>query len=708
LPGSSESTAQTRPQSNGSTNGAAESAFAASLALAAVAILGDALQPGNIELAVGAIAGTLGLVLGAVLGGLQRGVSRLPGRARTGFWVCLGALLGLWPALGIGAVAKLAGAHSAMAAASLAGAILGGASVGAYLSLGQPGPDGAALTDRSPVVVVSISFALLATVAESVVDDSLLVLRSYPPVRATISVVAALAAAHAGIVLSRLLPKHLGTAGTTAARWGLWLLLLASGVVAAARLSDERAATLLARPIAARLLALARAATDFDRDGSSRWFAGGDCAPFDGKVGPRAREIPGNGIDDNCRFGDARPRNLEASATPEPETPSPTNVIVVTVDSLRADHLGCYGYPRPTSPRLDDFAKSARRFTHAYTSGGWTSLAVPSMLTGLYPRRLDWEAVAITSNSRILPFPWEGTLQAGETWLTNLSAPVRMPSATLPRWLRRRGMVTAAVLTSKPAAIFEYRGFLEENFEKVDVLPNGDDAQAVDTAIRLVDSFGDRPFFLWVHLYDPHEPYGPHEGVQSFGNGLEDIYDHDVAFTDRELGRLFVAVDGRNGRRTSLVVTADHGESFIGGLPVHGVELHEESIRIPLLVRGPGIFAGVSDAPASLVDIAPTVFEWTETPPPPRLDGGSLLNPDPSRMPISDVWRHDRGGHVYIDMTGAAGTTRRLVIDRLSNAASVYAVGDISRPAHALAERPDPRMTALLGRYQEEMGALER
>jgi arylsulfatase A-like enzyme len=189
---------------------------------------------------------------------------------------------------------------------------------------------------------------------------------------------------------------------------------------------------------------------------------------------------------------------------------------------------------------------------------------------------------------------------------------------------------------------------------------------------------------------------------------LEDIYDHDVAFTDRELGRLIATLDAKRGRPTGLVVTADHGESFIGGLPVHGVELHEESIRIPLLVRGPGVLADVSDAPASLVDVAPTVFEWTQTPPPPRMDGGSLVHPDPGRMPISDVWRHDRGGHVYIDETGAAGATRRLVIDRLSNAVSVYAVGDISRPAHVLAERPDPRMTALLGRYQEEMGALER
>jgi hypothetical protein len=314
LPGASESTVETRPQSNGRTNGAAESAFAASVALAMAALFGEALQPGKIEPAVGAIAAALGLAIGAVLGGLRRVMSRLPGRTRTMFWIGSGAVLGLWPALAIGAVAKLSGTHSTMAAASLAAGTLGGAAVGAYLSLGQPGPDGAALTDRSPVVVVSVSFALLVMVAASVVDDSLLVLRSYPPVRAAISVVAALAAAHAGIALSRALGKHLGSASVTAVRWSLWLLLVSSGVVAAARLSEERAAPLLTRPIAGRLLALARTATDFDRDGSSQWFAGGDCAPFDGKVGPRAREIPGNGIDDNCSFGDARPRHLDADA----------------------------------------------------------------------------------------------------------------------------------------------------------------------------------------------------------------------------------------------------------------------------------------------------------------------------------------------------------------------------------------------------------
>jgi hypothetical protein len=108
------------------------------------------------------------------------------------------------------------------------------------------------------------------------------------------------------------------------------------------------------------------------------------------------------------------------------------------------------------------------------------------------------------------------------------------------------------------------------------------------------------------------------------------------------------------------------------------------------------------------VDIAPTVFEWTRTPAPPGLDGTSLLHPDTHRMAVSDVWRHDRKGHVYIDATAATAATRRLIVDRLANSSSVYAVGDASRPPRALHEEPDPRLVTLLGRYQEEAGALER
>jgi hypothetical protein len=684
------------------------SALSVSVAATAAALLEGALQPGGVAFAPSAIAGSVGIVLGFVLGTLRAFGSRLSAGARTAAWCAAGAVLGLWPALAVGAAAKLHGAHRTMAVVSLAAGIAGGASAGGYLSLALPSRGGPDRRRHHWLVLATVVCALAAIVALELADDTVLFLRSYPPIRVALFVLASLLVAHAGLALGGLAGRVYTDKIHGRIFSGIWLLALLAGLIASARVSDERASLLVSRPIAGRLLEMARAATDFDRDGASRWFGGGDCAPFDARVSPRAPEIPGNGVDDNCRFGDARARDMGTGDVPVPSGPSPVDVIVVTIDSLRADHLGSYGYRRATSPRLDAFAAGARRFTRAYTSGGWTCLAVPSMLSGLYPRRFDWEAVAITSKDRILPFPWEGTLDSDETWLTNLSWPVSIPGATIPRWLKRRGMRTAAVLTSKPAAIFQYRNFLSEQFDRVAASPNGDDAQAIDAAIELLRSFGDAPFFMWIHLYDPHDPYAPHPGVPVFGDALEDVYDHDIAFTDRELGRLIAATDARRDRPVGLVVTADHGESFVGGVPAHGVDLHDEAIRIPLFVRGPGVSPGVSDAPASLVDLAPTVFEWTETPPPSRLDGSSLVRPDPLRMAITDVWRHDRSGHVYIDIAGATGAEQRLVLDRLSNASTVYAVGDVTQPPRLLDERPEPRLVDFLGHYQEEMGALER
>lgn len=703
--GASENEATAEPSPSTAPN-VAVSALDASVALASLAILEGALQPGGIDLAPAAMGGALGLLVGLVLGALWNCIGRLRPAARAIAWCVGGAGLGLWPALAIGAIPKLSGPHRSMAVASLAGGILFGASAGAVTALVQQS-DARSRARTRVTAIILVASALGAAGAVEVTDDTLLVLRSYPPLRVALAVIAGLAAAVAGISVGAALraSRRIDSGGGIWA--ALWLAALTLGLVASARLPAERAARLTERPISGRLISIARTMTDFDHDGASGWFGGGDCAPFDARVSPRAREIPGNGVDDNCRFGDAKPRGFLSNDAPVPAEPSPVDVVVVTIDSLRADHLGSYGYGRPTSPRIDAFGRGAMRFTRAYTSGGWTCLALPSMLSGLYPRRLDWKAVAITSSDRMLPFPWDGALAPGETWLATLSSPVRMPSATIPRWLARRGMRTAAVLTSKSAAILRYGRLSEDNFDTVIDLPDGDDAQAIDRAIAFIDSAATSPFFLWVHLYEPHEPYAQHPGIVAFGDRLEDVYDHDVAFTDREFGRLVDALDARHGRPAGLVLTADHGESFIGGLPVHGVDLREEILKIPLFVRGPGAAPGTTDAPVSLVDVAPTVFEWTRTPLPAGLDGVSLLHPAARRTPISDVWRHDRSGRVYIDMSGITGESRRLVVDHMLNASFVYSAGDASRPPRLLDEPADPELTNALGRYEEESGTLE-
>lgn len=684
--------------------GVLNDAFAGSAAFAVLAEVEAVLHSGSVDVLTLTLSGWVGALVGIVLGRVRARACDFGTMRRFLGWVLAGTAAGLWPALAVGAVAKLGGPHRTMAALTLCGGAVAGATFGLCLFLADLGEKRGQRHWRLAVV----GLAVVVTLVAETVDETLLVLHAYPPMRLALVVVTWTFVADAGLAVASVAGGRLPSSIWRSRLEWAWFGALALGLVATAKTPEDRVAPLLLRPTSSHLVELARTATDFDRDGSSSWFGGGDCAPFDPKVNPSAREIPGNGVDDNCRYGDAPLRMAVAPDTTMPASPSPVNVVLISIDTLRADHVGSYGYFRPTTPRIDAFARGARRFERAYTSGGWTCIALHSLMSGLYARRLDWEAVAITSKDRMLPFPWEGTLEPGEEWLANLSAPIRTPATSLPLWLRRRGMQTAVVIAPKPGAILGYRDFLTKSFDQVRVTPSGtNDAVVADGAIDVLKSFGAAPFFLWAHFFEPHDPYDHHAEVPAFGDRLEDKYDHDVAFSDFEVGRLLDAIDARGGRPTAVVITADHGESFIGGSPVHGEDLHEESIRIPMFIRGPGIAPGASDVRASLVDIAPTLFDWTETPIPPGLDGTSLLHAPPRRALITDIWRHDRSGKLYIDLVGATGDIRRLVRDRIAEASFTYRVGDMARPLTPLHEREDPLLADTLGRYFEEAGILE-
>ncbi len=685
------------------------SAFGASVALAVLAATESVVNPVALGLAPAPIAAVVGACIGTALAFVRRLLLRRSRAAQVAAWCSIGAVAGLWPGLAIGSIAKLHGPHHSLALATLIGTPAAGVLVGGVVSLGQPGRAGGAPIARTPWLVASVVAALTAAIGTEVCDETLLVLRGYPPIRAAIFGSACLLAAHAGVALGSWVRFPGLAPAASRAVMATWAVCVASGVVADARLSPERVGPLLSRPLAGRFFALARTTTDVDGDGSSSLFGGGDCAPFDARVNPHAREIPGNGIDDNCRWGDAkpRPRATAPQVTAADAAPPAVDVVLITIDTLRADHVGSYGYPRRTTPNIDAFGGTALRFSHAYTSGGWTCLAVNSMLTGLYPRMLDWEPVAITTKERIVPFPWKKQLVEGEGWLNTLSAPVKMPAPPLPSLLRARGIRTAAVVASMPGSMLDYRHVLEQSFERLTLTaPGSDDSKVADAALERLSSFDGAPFFLWVHFFEPHEPYANHAEVPRFGDALIDRYDHDVAFSDYQTGRLISAIDARNGRPTAVIVASDHGEVFQGGAPVHGEDLHEESIHIPLFVRGPGITAGVSDAYVSLVDIAPTILEWTATKSS-GLDGVSLLHPVAGRAVITDIWRHDVDGKVFIDLVGVTSGDERLVRDQLSETWTMFAAHDMSRPLRPSGAAVDERLRAVLGHYLESAGTLE-
>lgn len=272
------------------------------------------------------------------------------------------------------------------------------------------------------------------------------------------------------------------------------------------------------------------------------------------------------------------------------------DVFLLTIDALRADHVGAYGYSRPTTPVLDHMAKESVVFERAYAPMPHTSFSVMSLLTGRY-----LHAHAESGDSR--------------------------RAETLSELLRLFRTKTAAFF---PPSVFfidrEQFADYEQSacgFEYVKKEFLNADARVGQVAEFLKRQPSDQSVFVWVHYFEPHEPYTQHEGLD-FGPSALDRYDSEVAATDRAIGQLFGLI--RRERPLALViVTADHGEEFgdHGGY-YHGTSLYDEQVRVPLLVNAPALPPRRVAMPVSTVDLAPTLLSLLNIPPPAAMDGRDL------------------------------------------------------------------------------------
>jgi arylsulfatase A-like enzyme len=399
----------------------------------------------------------------------------------------------------------------------------------------------------------------------------------------------------------------------------LWLLAFASvvsfqGAVAASRGALSSAMT------SARVLEWLRSAADFDGDGYSAWLDGGDCAPFDGKRNPDARETPGNKIDENCDGSDQVKAALEQHAITLPalekQRQRPFNIVLIVIDSLRADHVHTLGYSRRTTPNLDKLAAQSWLFSQAYSQAAATQISFPAFFTGLSPIAMQWKRA--------------GSLQIAERHLT------------LAQQLEKRGYDTA----------FLFNGWIDEHMQgamrgfatRENVWPDRKDwekwrrssaASTLGRGLYFLEkharSAAPRPFFLTLYFEDPHAPYEAYSrsDVPSFGRSEKDRYDQEIAFADRHVGVLldYLRYRPELDANTILVVTADHGEEFREhGGQHHGHNCHVESTHVPLIVRIPEEPARRSDAPVGLIDIVPTLLERVGAPVPAasHIDGRSL------------------------------------------------------------------------------------
>jgi arylsulfatase A-like enzyme/Flp pilus assembly protein TadD len=287
------------------------------------------------------------------------------------------------------------------------------------------------------------------------------------------------------------------------------------------------------------------------------------------------------------------------------------NVVLVTLDTTRADRLGCYGYAAGRTPNLDALAEGGVRFSNAYSQVPLTLPSHASIMTGQYPY-----AHGVHNN---------GTYALGAK------------TATLAQVFKGKGYKTAAFVASfsLDSRFGLDRGFdiYDDNFQSNSPFKSANAERKAEEVFQAFEPWFDKnaaedaPFFVWIHFFDPHLPYNPPSPLREQFAGR--LYDGEVAYMDAIFGLVMRKLVARKLLSSTLVVASgDHGESFgEKGEFGHGVFLYEPAIHVPLIVFAEGRLPAGEVIPSRvrLIDIMPTILDLTETPIPDKIQGRSLV-----------------------------------------------------------------------------------
>jgi arylsulfatase A-like enzyme/Flp pilus assembly protein TadD len=297
-----------------------------------------------------------------------------------------------------------------------------------------------------------------------------------------------------------------------------------------------------------------------------------------------------------------------------PAKPAP-NVVLISIDTLRADHIGCYGYKQIKTPNIDALAADGVRFDRAFAVVPVTLPSHSSILTGTYPM---FSGMHDFSGNKLSPL-----------------------QPTLASVLKQAGYQTGAVIG---AAVLDSRFGLNQGFDfyydhfefsrldeaNLDLMERPGNVVA-DVALDWLAQNSSKTFFLWMHLYDPHFPYAPPQPYNR--EYASQPYDGEIAFADEQVGRILHFLKDKGlYQNTIIVLCGDHGESLgEHGEATHGFFIYNATMHVPLIIRLPAANAGrVNEDPVSLVDLMPTVLAALGRDIPSQVQGHNLLSSMPA------------------------------------------------------------------------------
>ncbi|HWO23044.1 MAG TPA: sulfatase-like hydrolase/transferase [Kofleriaceae bacterium] len=365
---------------------------------------------------------------------------------------------------------------------------------------------------------------------------------------------------------------------------------------------ETKYVAITASPALDRLIALVRIANDLDRDGFGSLLGEADCAPLTAGIHPGAIDLPSDGIDQNCDGRDFSLADLAAPPGPAPPVPDAFkrdwSFLFITIDTVRYDRTSFGGYRdgprrRDTTPRLAELVSRSTSFAFAQAPSAGTMASIPAIVTS----RFFHSGIAIDEN---MPRGTPPKIMAENT--------------TLPEVMKRAGYATGVIGSHEwwnnwglEQGVDDYDNSIGKTADPFRVAAD----KVTDHALAWISRHQGRKWFLWAHYIDPHGRYVAHPDVVDYGTAEPDLYDAELRWTDRELGRLFDELRRLPSYgNTIIVITSDHGDSMgEHTVPVgtHGTALYRELLHVPLIFYIPDGKPRVIRGAVTPLDVMPTI-----------------------------------------------------------------------------------------------------